>query len=85
MPVSIIINPNTSAVMTARIRGNAEKVFQPPWSSITEMAPAGPESLESWRDYHLAAVCILPQQMNHPEKIFQTDMSALLKEWERNK
>ena len=23
-------------------------------------APAGPESLESWTDYHLASVCVLP-------------------------
>lgn len=46
--------------MTADIRATAEKVFQKPWDCRVVCAPAGPESLESWRDYHLASVTILP-------------------------
>lgn len=53
--------------MTAGIRATAERVFQPPWSCVVARAPAGPESLESWRDYHLASVCILPLLREHPD------------------
>jgi allantoin racemase len=62
-----VINPNTSPAMTAGIRATAEQVFQPPWSCVVAHAPAGPESLESWRDYHLASVCILPLLSDYPE------------------
>jgi allantoin racemase len=60
MPRALVINPNTSASMTKDIERTAARVFLPPWSCVTEGAPAGPESLESWRDYALAAVGVLP-------------------------
>jgi allantoin racemase len=53
--------------MTADIRTAAEQVFQPPWSCVVARALAGPESLESWRDYHLASVCVLPLLHDHPD------------------
>jgi len=34
---------------------------------VVERAPGGPESLESWRDYHLASVCVLPLLRDHPD------------------
>jgi allantoin racemase len=60
MPKALVINPNTSPAMTAEIEQTARKVFQPPWSCVVSAAPAGPESLESWSDYHLASIAILP-------------------------
>jgi allantoin racemase len=60
MPKALIINPNTSPHMTEEIALTAKKVFQSPWECFVARAPAGPESLESWTDYHLASVAILP-------------------------
>ncbi|MDA1372998.1 MAG: aspartate/glutamate racemase family protein [Proteobacteria bacterium] len=62
---AVVINPNTSPTMTGDIAATAKKVFQPPWSLQTVNAPSGPESLESWRDYHLAAVAVLPLIEQH--------------------
>ena len=60
MPKALVINPNTSQSMTREIEQTAQRVFQPSWSCVVATAPAGPESLESWTDYHLASVAILP-------------------------
>jgi len=60
MAKALVINPNTSPEMSRGIRSTAERVFQAPWSSCTVNAPAGPESLESWRDYQLAGVASMP-------------------------
>ena len=60
MPKALVINPNTSQSMTREIEQTAQRVFQPSWSCAVATAPAGPESLESWTDYHLASVAILP-------------------------
>lgn len=51
--------------MTQEIAATAGRVFHPPWTVQTVHAPAGPESLESWRDYHLAAVTVLPLIEQH--------------------
>ncbi len=67
MPRALVINPNTSLAITASIRATAERVLRPPWSCVVVHAPAGPESLESWRDYHLASVCILPLLRDYPD------------------
>lgn len=67
MPKALVINPNTSDAMTAEIEATAQRVFQPPWSCIVSSTPAGPESLESWSDYHLASVTILPILDKHPD------------------
>ena len=60
MPKALVINPNTSPQMTDEIRTTAQRVFQSPWSVDVVMAPGGPESLESWTDYALASVSVLP-------------------------
>ena len=60
MPTALVINPNTSESMTTEIEATANHVFQPPWRCIVSSAAAGPESLESWSDYHLASVAVLP-------------------------
>jgi allantoin racemase len=60
MPKALVINPNTSLEMTAEIRVTATQAFQPPWECEVLSAPGGPESLESWTDYHLASICVLP-------------------------
>lgn len=65
MPKALVINPNTSPEMTRDIETTARRVFQPPWEVAVAMAPAGPESLESWADYHLASVCVLPLLEEH--------------------
>jgi len=67
MPTALVINPNTSNAMTADIRNTAARVFQSPWKVVVENAPAGPESLESWRDYHLASVTVLPLLESHAD------------------
>lgn len=64
MPRALVINPNTSPQMTEEIRTTAQRIFRAPWSVDVEMAPAGPESLESWTDYYLAAVSVLPLVAN---------------------
>jgi allantoin racemase len=51
--------------MTIDIERTAMRVFSPPWSYVVARAPAGPESLESWRDYALAAVDVLPLLDTH--------------------
>jgi allantoin racemase len=53
--------------MTAEIEATARRVFVPPWSCVVSPAPAGPESLESWSDYHLASVAVLPLLDEHPD------------------
>lgn len=60
MPAALVINPNTSWDMTEGIRITAERVFQSPWKFTVVNAPAGPESLESWRDYQLAGAAVMP-------------------------
>ncbi len=67
MPKALVINPNTSSEMTADIEATARRVFQPPWEVVVAMAPAGPESLESWADYHLASVCVMPLLEQHAD------------------
>jgi len=67
MATALVINPNTSVAMTADIRRTAEAVFTPPWACQVVNAPAGPESLESWRDYALAAVASMPLLEEHGE------------------
>ncbi len=67
MPKALVINPNTSDNMTAEIETTARRVFQPPWSCVVAPAPAGPESLESWTDYHLASVSVLPLLDRHQD------------------
>ncbi len=68
MPIAVVINPNTSAAMTDEIGSTALRVFQPPWTCRVREAPAGPESLESWTDYHLASVCVLPLADSEPDQ-----------------
>lgn len=65
MPKALVINPNTSPAMTVEIETTARRVFRSPWSCVVTPAPAGPESLESWTDYHLASVSILPLLDEH--------------------
>ena len=60
MPKALVINPNTSVNMTAEIEETAKRVFLDPWKCEVKRAPAGPESLESWTDYHLASVAVMP-------------------------
>lgn len=67
MREALIINPNTSVGMTAHIRKTAERVFVGSWTARVARAPAGPESLESWRDYYLASVSILPLLGEHAD------------------
>ncbi len=67
MPKALVINPNTSLEMTTEIEATARRVFQPPWECVVAPAPAGPESLESWTDYHLASVAVLPLLDAHPD------------------
>ena len=59
-PRALVINPNTSSEMSAAIRRTAAAVFTAPWAFRVVNAPGGPESLESWRDYALAAVASIP-------------------------
>ncbi len=67
MPKALVINPNTSQSMTAEIERTAQRVFQSPWTSVISAAPAGPESLESWSDYALASITVLPLLAEYPD------------------
>ncbi len=60
MPKALVINPNTSLTMTAEIETTARRCFVGDWQCTVQHAPAGPESLESWYDYHLSTVCVVP-------------------------
>jgi allantoin racemase len=62
---ALVVNPNTSAAMTEEIRRTAEPIFCAPWSCQVVGAPGGPESLESFRDYALAAVAVMPLLERH--------------------
>jgi allantoin racemase len=67
MPRALVINPNTSPSMTSEIKITAERVFTTPWECLVAPAPAGPESLESWTDYHIASIAVLPLLEKHPD------------------
>jgi allantoin racemase len=67
MRKALVINPNTSPSMTAEIEETARRIFGAQVDCRVVCAPAGPESLESWTDYHLAAVSILPLLETHPD------------------
>lgn len=67
MPTALVINPNTSTSMTEAIQATAARVFQPSWKYHVVNAKAGPESLESWRDYQFAGVAVLPLLYEYPE------------------
>lgn len=55
----LVVNPNTSGEMTARIQETADAVARDD-TEITAIRPdRGPESLESFYEYHLAAVAML--------------------------
>ncbi|MCS7249250.1 MAG: aspartate/glutamate racemase family protein, partial [Anaerolineales bacterium] len=69
MPKALVINPNTSPAMTAEIESTARRCFQGEWQCVVCHAPAGPESLESWYDYHLATVCVFPLVLQPPEAV----------------
>ncbi len=67
MPKALVINPNTSAEMTTEIKATAGQIFQPPWTYVVSSPSGGPESLESWTDYHIASVCVLPLLEQHAD------------------
>ncbi len=60
MPRALIVNPNTSTEMTLEIEATVNRVLRKPWTGIVASAPAGPESLESWTDYYIASLAVLP-------------------------
>ncbi|MFN2197975.1 MAG: aspartate/glutamate racemase family protein, partial [Anaerolineales bacterium] len=64
---AVVINPNTSRAMTAEIKQTAERIFVSPWSCEVVHAPGGPESLESWNDYALASVAVMPIIAQNPQ------------------
>lgn len=52
----LLVNPNTSAEMTNHIEQTASEIASST-TEITALCPSnGPESLESFYEYHLAAV-----------------------------
>lgn len=59
MPQLLVVNPNTSRTMTERIASTAESVAGPDTEIDTIRPERGPESLESFYEYHLAAVAVL--------------------------
>lgn len=67
MPKAVVVNPNTSRAMTRDIEATARRVFLPPWECAVVNASAGPESLESWRDYQLAGAAVLPLLAEHAD------------------
>lgn len=67
MPTVLVINPNTSTEMSGGIEVMARQVFEPPWNCRVVQAWAGPESLESWRDYQLAGAAVLPLLQEHAD------------------
>lgn len=69
MPRILVINPNTSTEMTARIEATAERVAREK-TSITAIHPdRGPVSLESFYEYHLAAVAVLAAVEEHQDDV----------------
>lgn len=55
----LVVNPNTSRAMTEGIAATAEAVASPETEVDTVRPDRGPESLESFYEYHLAAVAML--------------------------
>ncbi|WP_273836995.1 aspartate/glutamate racemase family protein [Halococcus sp. PRR34] len=50
----LVVNPNTSTEMTERIAETADRAAGPQTEIITDCPDRGPESLESFYEYHLA-------------------------------
>jgi allantoin racemase len=67
MPTALVINPNTTADMTEKIRQRAAPVFPPPWELRVVQPPGGAESIESWFESYLSAVAMLPVLKEYPD------------------
>lgn len=65
MPKVLVINPNTTAAMTADIAMHAAKVFTPPWDCQVIQPRGGPQSIESWVDMSIATVAMLDLLKDH--------------------
>lgn len=59
MPDILVVNPNTSRSMTEGIAETAASVVGPDTAVDAIRPERGPESLESYYEYHLAAVAVL--------------------------
>ena len=59
MPRILVVNPNTSVSMTSGIAETARAVADPGTEVETIRPERGPESLESFYEYHLATVAVL--------------------------
>ncbi len=65
MPSALIVNPNTTAAMTADIARAAARVFTAPWTFEAAQPPGGPESLESWFEASVATLGVLALLEGH--------------------
>ncbi|ODR83363.1 hypothetical protein BG842_24905 [Haladaptatus sp. W1] len=59
MNTILVLNPNTSEAMTEDIAKSAEQAASPQTETIVTNPDIGPESLESYYEYHLAAIAML--------------------------
>jgi len=65
MPKALVINPNTTAAMTADIGLHATRVFTPPWDCEVIQPRGGPQSIESWVDMYISTVAMLDLLKDH--------------------
>lgn len=65
MPRILVVNPNTSDGMTEGIAATAAAIAGPETEVVTISPDRGPESLESFYEYHLAAVSMLEAVEDH--------------------
>jgi len=63
-----VINPNTTAAMTAEIDESAQKAKEPGTEVVTVNPPQGPVSIEGYYDEHVAAVQVLGEVLRERDK-----------------
>jgi allantoin racemase len=63
----LVINPNTSEAMTEDIRKTVDRVKSADTEAVVVHPDFGPEALESFYDYQLAAFGMLRFRRRHPE------------------
>jgi len=63
-----IINPNTTAAMTAEINESAVKAAGPGTEIVTVNPPRGPESIEGYYDEHVAAFHVFEEVLRERDR-----------------
>lgn len=69
MSTILVLNPNTSEQMTSDIEVSAERATSDRTKTIVTQPDSGPESLESFYEYHLATIGLLDTVIEYRDSV----------------